>query len=53
MLKINVDQMTRLLEHYKVTHPSASDISDALIGTWMALYGKKENLYEEEEEKEN
>lgn len=53
MLKINVDRMMRLLEHYKATHPSAPDVSDGLVGTWMALYGEKENPYEEEEEKEN
>ena len=53
MLKINVDRMIRLLSHYKETHPSAHDVSDGLVGTWMALYGEKENTYEEEEEKEN
>lgn len=54
MLKINVDQMIRILEHYKATHPSAPDVSDTLIGTWIALYGKKENPYEKEEkDKEN
>lgn len=52
MLKINVDRMIRLLEHYKATHPSAPDISDGLVGTWITLYGEKENPYEEEE-KEN
>lgn len=50
MLRINVDRMIRLLEHYKATHPSAPDISDTLIDTWMALYGEKENLYTEEKE---
>ena len=52
MLKINVDRMMRLLEHYKVTHPSAPEISDTLIDTWMALYGEKESLYTEEKDKE-
>lgn len=50
MLKINVDRMLRLLSHYKETHPSAPEISDILISTWMALYGEKENLYIEEKE---
>ena len=53
MIKINVDRMIRLLSHYKETHPSAPEISDGLVGTWMALYGEKENPYEEEKEKEN
>ena len=53
MLKINVDRMMKLLSHYKETHPSALEISDGLVGTWMALYGEKENPYEEKEEKEN
>ena len=52
MLKINVDRMMRLLSHYKETHPSAPEISDTLIGTWMALYGEKESLYTEEVDKE-
>ena len=52
MLKINIDRMMRFLSHYKETHPSAPEISDGLVGTWMALYGEKENPYEEEE-KEN
>lgn len=52
MLKINIDRMIRLLEHYKATHPSAPEISDTLIGTWMALYGEKESLYTEEKDKE-
>ena len=50
MLKIDVDRMLRLLSHYKETHPSAPEISDTLIDTWVALYGEKENLYTEEKE---
>ena len=52
MLKINVDRMMRLLSHNKETNQSAPDISDTLIGTWMALYGDKESLYTEEKDKE-
>ena len=50
MIKINVDRMMRLLSHYKETHPSAPEISDGLVGTWMALYGEKESLYTEGKE---
>ena len=52
MIKINVDRMLRLLSHYKETHPSALEINDTLIDTWVALYGQKESLYTEEKDKE-